>query len=81
MLVGGALILTLIVVAAITYRPAPIGQPHPTLNWRGTLVPGLMFFAGNAILVGLAGAVAGVVGVGLMLVGIVGLVRNRRAAA
>jgi len=77
----GALIITAVVVGVITYRPAAIGQERATPNWEGAVVPGLIFFVGNALVVGVGPAVAGVAGLTLMVVGVVLLVRNRRRAS
>jgi hypothetical protein len=75
-LVGG-LIFTAIAMAVITYRPASIDDPRGRSNWRHAIPAAAIFYAGNVALTSTRHVGVELVGIVLMIVGFVGLVRNR----
>jgi hypothetical protein len=75
-LVGG-LVFTVGVTAVITYRPGSIDDPRGRSNWRGGMPAAAIFYAGNVALTSTRHVGVEFVGIVLMVVGSVGLVRNR----
>jgi hypothetical protein len=76
-LIGG-LLFTAVVTAVITYRPAPIDDPRGRSNWRQAMPAAAIFYAGNVALTATRLVGVELVGIVLMIVGFVGLVRNRK---
>jgi hypothetical protein len=75
-LVGG-LALTVLVTVVITYRPASIDGPRGRSNWRQAMPPAVIFYAGNVALTSTHHVGVELLGIVLMIVGIIGLLRNR----
>jgi hypothetical protein len=71
-LVGG-LIFTGVVTVVVTYRPAPIDDPHRRSNWRQGMPAAAIFYAGSVALTSTRHFGFELVGIVLMIVGFVAL--------
>jgi hypothetical protein len=79
-LVGG-LIFTAIVTAVITYRPASNDDPRGPSSWRRAMPAAAILYAGNVTLTATRQAGVELGGIMLMIVGFVGLIKNRNRNA